>query len=159
MSVRRFGVEPDEIGELRRIRTALDVLIGDTFTSRNEPATGSVPTSKLYELAQLAKRMVKFRDLRGKNFDPSLFADPAWDILLEIFISDALQQRISVTAATLGAKVPSTTGLRWLQLLEKGGLVVRRADPLDSRRVHVSLSEAAFTKMRLLLEHPMAILS
>lgn len=142
--------------ELRRIRDTVDRLL-------NEGANGAVLdghdgtlSKSTQDLSRAVKRILRFRDLRNEVFEGHLFADPAWDMLLEIFMCDLTQQRISVSAACAGSRVPATTGLRWAKLLEKRGILIRRDDPLDSRRVHLSLSEEAFTKMRLLMEHRMA---
>ena len=98
------------------------------------------------------RSVLRFRDLRRNVFDDDIFADPAWDLLLDIFACDLSQQRMSVTAACHSARVPATTALRWIKVLEERGLVVRRSDPRDGRRVFVSLTEEAFTKMRILME-------
>ncbi|WP_114228794.1 hypothetical protein [Sphingomonas sediminicola] len=142
--------------ELRRIRDTVDRLLDERL--RGEPLDGpnSALSKSTLEIASTVKRILKFRDLRIEVFDAQLFADPAWDMLLEIFLCDLTQQRISVSAACAGGRVPPTTGLRWAKLLEKRGLIKRRNDPLDSRRVHLSLTEEAFTKMRILMEHRLA---
>lgn len=82
------------------------------------------------------------RRSRERFFDAELFADPAWDILLELYAAELGQQYLSVTSVCIGAAVPSTTALRWIGLLEKKRLIQRRADALDGRRVFLMLTEA-----------------
>jgi len=155
----RMNVERDVYAsELRRIRDTVDRLLDQRTAGggADDHADDGTLTRSTQDLARAVKRILRFRDLRNEMFAGQLFADPAWDMLLEIFLCDLTQQRISVSAACAGSRVPPTTGLRWARLLEKRGLITRRNDPLDSRRVHLSLSEEAFTKMRLLMEHRLA---
>ena len=98
------------------------------------------------------RRVLKARRVRQDFFGEDLFADPAWDILLEAYASQLLQQRTSVTALCNAAAVPATTALRWVRKLEEEGLLDRRQDPLDARRSWVELSNGANAKMRRYLE-------
>ena len=82
------------------------------------------------------------RRLRDKVFDdPEIFGEPAWDALLDIAQSEAKGQRLPVTSACIGSRAPSTTGLRWLKILEERGLVRREADVSDARRSFVRLTK------------------
>ena len=76
-----------------------------------------------------------------------IFSGSQRHILLDLFIAASERKTISVTSACIGAAVPSTTGLRWLKVLETEGLVVREHDPDDSRRINVRLTADAFIKM------------
>lgn len=88
----------------------------------------------------IAKLLVGMRRFRETTFEvEGLFGDPAWDILLEIFIAENIGKRLSVTGACIGAAAP-TTGLRWLRRLETEGLVMREHDGQDRRRIYVRLT-------------------
>lgn len=69
-----------------------------------------------------------------------LFADPAWDILLELFALRLEQRRIAVTSLCRVTDSPATTVLRWVAKLEAEKLIVRIPDPHDRRRSFVQLS-------------------
>ena len=88
------------------------------------------------------RTLLGLRRSRERFFDSELFADPAWDILLELYAAALGQRHLSVTSVCLGAAVPSTTALRWIRVLEKKGLIQRRADRLDGRRIFLLLTEA-----------------
>lgn len=90
--------------------------------------------------ASRIRAWLRARDKRTSFFGPDLFADPAWDILLELYLSHLEQQKVSVTSACVAARVPSTTGLRWLKTLEDRGIIHRSRDPLDGRRMFVALT-------------------
>lgn len=86
------------------------------------------------------QRHLKERRLRERFFEPGLFADPAWDMLLDLWIARASGRSVSISSLCIASAVPQTTALRWIERLATGGYVLRTADPRDARRRHVSLS-------------------
>ncbi|MEI9928036.1 MAG: MarR family winged helix-turn-helix transcriptional regulator [Sphingomonas sp.] len=94
-------------------------------------------------LASIARSCLRARRARDSLFPPGLLADPAWDMLLELFVADAEGRWLSVSDACAAARVPQTTGLRWVAQLERLDLVRRRADLHDARRSYVHLTVAA----------------
>jgi DNA-binding MarR family transcriptional regulator len=89
------------------------------------------------------RSIIRSRRLREEHFDRSLFADPAWDILLDLY-AGRLEGRLSyVTSACAASGVPTTTALRWIKVLEGAGLVARSADPTDARRARLALTDEA----------------
>ena len=93
------------------------------------------------------RAFIRARAQRQRFFGADLFADPAWDILLELYACELSQQRVSVSKLCFAVSVPTTTVLRWLALLERQGLIRRDDDPMDRRRVWVSLSSTGLDKM------------
>lgn len=91
--------------------------------------------------------LLKSRRARDQFFDSNLFADPAWDILLELYAAELGHQRMSISALCTASAVPATTALRWIKLLEKNGLLVRKDDPMDRRRTFIFLAPNAFDRM------------
>ena len=91
---------------------------------------------------------LRVRRARERFFGSELFADPAWDILLELYAAELGQQRITVSCLCVAAAVPATTALRWINSLVKKGLLERTNDPMDARRIFVSLSSGAFEAMQ-----------
>jgi hypothetical protein len=80
------------------------------------------------------------RRRRERFLAADLLGEPAWDILLDLFIAARRGRVVSTSSACVGANVPATTALRWLQVLHDRGLVDRFADKRDSRRTLVSIS-------------------
>lgn len=93
------------------------------------------------------RQVIKARRARELMLGPDLFADPAWDMLLEAYAADLAQARVSVTALCHCAAVPATTALRWLQKLEKDGWLAREKDPLDGRRAWIELTPCGWARM------------
>lgn len=83
------------------------------------------------------------RRLRERLLPAELFADPAWDVLLDLYASELEGQPVSISSACIAAAVPATTALRWLGRLEELGLTEREDDPHDSRRSFVRLTVQA----------------
>lgn len=107
--------------------------------------------------AKQLRLMLHSRALRRQHFDSDLFTNPAWDIMLELYTAALAQQRVSVSKCCVAANVPATTGLRHLSFLSERGLIVRCPDPLDRRRIFVSLSETGEAAMRSFLDATLQI--
>lgn len=135
-----------------RLSTLIDQIAGMAAEAGGTMAHGS-PTAHGQQAAQpasladLARRFYGQRRRRSRHLPAGLFGEPAWDILLDLFIAAEEGRRIPVTSACIAADVPATTGMRWLQVLENSELVERRADPADGRRTHVALTVAGYTAM------------
>ena len=96
----------------------------------------------------VVRAVIRARRLRARFFSEELFADPAWDMLLDLLQAEISQLRVPVSSLCIAAAVPATTALRWLKTLVQEGIFVRRADPHDGRRVFVELSEGASLGLR-----------
>ena len=88
------------------------------------------------------RKLIKARQLRARYLDGDLFADPAWDILLDLAAARAERVRVSVTSLCIAAGVPATTALRWIGQMVEADLLVRVSDPHDRRRAYVALADA-----------------
>lgn len=102
---------------------------------------------KRHLLSQVVNAAISERKRRLEHFSGDLFADPVWDMLLELFKAELGQYKLSVTSLCAAAGVPATTALRWLKAMEVEGLALRRVDSFDKRRNFVSLSQDASTSM------------
>lgn len=103
-------------------------------------------------LIQVARRLYDLRRRRDAIMDGGLFSEPAWDILLDLFVSHHDGRQLSVSAVCIGARAPSATALRYLTMLQDAGLVHRTRAETDGRRSHVQLSPTGRQRMVELLE-------
>ncbi|WP_040464606.1 hypothetical protein [Erythrobacter sp. NAP1] len=117
-----------------------------TFAASQPP---SLPNSQRASMPdpQLVRRMISARQARSKFFDGELFADPAWDMLLDLTAAKAEKQQVSVTSLCIAAEVPATTALRWIKQLVDTGVFLRVADPSDRRRAFIALSDQSSDAM------------
>ncbi len=98
-------------------------------------------------LKNLVRTIQRARQKRGDFMDTSHFADPAWDIMLDL-TSAALEGRsVPVLSASFAANVPVTTALRYVRLLVSSGMVKRWDDPTDKRRSLLALEDEALEGM------------
>ena len=96
---------------------------------------------------RLVRRIIRQRQLRARFFDAELFADPAWDMLLDLTAARAEHQRVSVTSLCIASGVPPTTALRWIGQMTEAGLFQRVEDEADRRRAFIALTDRASDAM------------
>ena len=134
--------------EVSRIASTLARLsTGPTAVARpteQPPIAGDVPQVSV----DTVRSVIRARRLRARYFQEEMFADPAWDMLLDLLQAEIAQHRVPVSSLCIAAAVPATTGLRWLKTMTQQGMFVRRADPHDGRRVFVELAPQASQSLR-----------
>ena len=121
---------------------------GDEFRAEGEAERKLIraPRAPLPD-PRLVRRIIRQRQLRTQFFGPELFADPAWDILLDLTAARAEHIRVSVTSLCIASGVPPTTALRWISQMIDAGLLERIEDDSDRRRAFIQLSEKAAEAM------------
>ncbi len=157
--------------EVRRLATTIDRLtrhgeLGATSDSAMEPAApyralrqnGAVRTEEQMPPANGAangteagstlghgeiRALLRARRLREQYLPPDLFADPAWDMILDLMAARLAGKRVSVSSLCIAASVPPTTALRWIRQLTERGVFSRIDDPADGRRVFIELTDDA----------------
>ncbi|AQA00225.1 hypothetical protein BWQ93_18490 [Sphingopyxis sp. QXT-31] len=102
--------------------------------------------------AKAVRRMLRQRRMREQHFPADLFADPAWDMLLDLYAAQLERHPVSVSSLCIAAAVPATTALRWIKTMTDAGLCLRKADPLDGRRIFIGLADATFEGMERYFE-------
>jgi DNA-binding MarR family transcriptional regulator len=133
--------------EVSRIAATLSRLsTGPTVQTQviQQPASPDVPAVS----AETVRSVIRARRLRARYFQEEMFADPAWDMLLDLLQAEIAHLRVPVSSLCIAAAVPATTALRWLKTMVSQGLFVRRADPHDGRRVFVELAPETSSALR-----------
>lgn len=161
---------PEQSAELREIASRLITLADRVRSAVNKPNNQSDATEKdsfrlsrtkhlgnnngahptlrpALPSAVLLRQIIHDRQARALFFDASLFADPAWDMLLDLTAARAEQARVSVTSLCIASGVPPTTALRWIGQLTDAGLLQRVADETDRRRAFIELTDRAADAM------------
>lgn len=135
MSNELFSIE-DELSALRERITALQeaVATGRALTNAQSRAV------RINDLCALASEELRERSRRAAHFPGTLFGEPAWDILLDLYVHACKGLEVSITSACLAAGVPPTTGLRWIGLLENEKYIARRPSERDRRAVILDLT-------------------
>jgi DNA-binding MarR family transcriptional regulator len=106
---------------------------------------GFVPGERTTERqhAKAVRRLLRQRRMREQYFPADLFADPAWDMLLDLYAARLEHQPVSVSSLCIAAAVPATTALRWIKTMTDAGMFVRQSDPQDGRRIFIALADSA----------------
>lgn len=101
------------------------------------------------EVANLAALMLAFRRMRTEEFPPTLFSEPGWDYLLELFVADAHGIRMTGRQIVERMDISSAVASRWLMHLTATGLVV--GDGSGDLDDELTLSGTALAKMERLI--------
>jgi hypothetical protein len=96
---------------------------------------------------RLVRKIIRQRQLRARFFEGDLFADPAWDMLLDLTAARVEHVRVSVTSLCIASGVPPTTALRWIGQMTDAGLLQRVDDETDRRRAFITLTDKAADAM------------
>jgi len=121
-------------------------------------STGPTPSARRDEIEperdapevsiETVRAVIRARRLRSRYFPEDMFADPAWDMLLDLLQAEIAKLRVPVSSLCIAAAVPATTALRWLKTMVQQGIFLRRADPHDGRRVFVELAPETSQALR-----------
>lgn len=101
---------------------------------------------------QQAISIYQFRRRRARLFgDAGLFGEPAYDILLDLYIALHQGRKVTISDACVAADVPCSTALRTIRMLEQHGLVRRIDDLKDRRRRYLLLEDLALATLNRML--------
>ena len=87
------------------------------------------------------RNLLRARRQRDDFFPSDLFAEPCWDMMLDLMAARLAGQQVSVSSLCAAAAVPPTTALRWIRMLTERGVFIRSADPADGRRIFIALAK------------------
>jgi DNA-binding MarR family transcriptional regulator len=105
----------------------------------------------LQDTTEVARAILQDRKRRGRIFNSGMFGEPAWELLLNLYVMDAEGPRLTIGRLIQVADCAQTTALRWLEYLQDQGLIVRREHPTDARTALVSLTDKAREALDLYL--------
>lgn len=103
------------------------------------------------DLVKVARSLYSDRRERDRFFSTGIFGEPAWDLLIDLFVAAQENRSVTTSSACIAAAVPATTALRWLDKLENEGLIQRRPDPNHARGTLVELTPRCHSRLADLL--------
>lgn len=121
-----------------------------TMEARAPIGGGDTDTEALVHLAQQEYASRRSREL---CFAANIFAEPAWDMLLDLYVQRHRGRAVSIHSLCIAAAVPATTALRWIRKLDQCGLVARARSAHDNRVIHVALTANGLAAMERYLRH------
>lgn len=87
------------------------------------------------------------RSRRAEYLPTELFAEPAWDILLELYAFELVGRCVTERELTERIPVPSTVSIRWLKMLDAQNLVTRTVDVVDRTQHQIELTSKALNAL------------
>jgi CheY-like chemotaxis protein len=132
--------------QISTVSHQLDRIVSLLEGQPNEPLIDLGPGT--HEIRSTLSTMIACRSLRARHLPGELFADPAWDILLDLMRAELAGEHVSVSSVCIAASVPMSTALRWVKQMTDAGLLKRWTDPRDRRRDLICLSDSASTSMK-----------
>jgi DNA-binding transcriptional ArsR family regulator len=133
----------------RRLRALSEEAAQLASSLAAQPAPHDAPRERRRQPSpeEALRLLVDLRRARFRHFPDAPFADPAWDMLLDLAAARLAGQKVSVSALCMSADLPPTTALRWVNALADAGLVLRVADRVDRRRVLVEMTPQGEQRM------------
>jgi predicted transcriptional regulator len=137
-----------DLHDARRLLSLLSS--GETKVLIEPPELGSSTRIKAHVLQRHAREILANRKRRHDIFGRAIFGEPAWEMLLLLYVAEAgRRQTISRLAELAGAS--KSTGLRWVDYLEGQGLIRRESHPTDKRAAFVELTDKGKDALELYL--------
>jgi DNA-binding MarR family transcriptional regulator len=102
-------------------------------------------------LVRVAEAVLEDRRRRSEIFNPAMFGEPAWELLLTLFVMDEQGPRLTIGRLSQAAGAKLTTALRWLEYLEDQDLIRREQHPNDARTAFIQLTDKAREALRVYL--------
>ena len=100
-----------------------------------------------------AKSILKLRAQRDTYFDADLFGEPIWDMLLDLFVAHMEGTTITTTSLCIASRVPQTTALRYISVMQEKRLIVSRKNEDDARMRILELTPQALGALNQYFDH------
>jgi DNA-binding MarR family transcriptional regulator len=114
----------------------------DQLSDLKQPASPRNPNNDPEQLIALARNSIRARRIRKGSLPGEMFGEPAWDMLLTLYVGSQSGARQTVSNLSRSSGSSPTTALRWIDYLEGQAFVARRASPTDRRITYVDLTDA-----------------
>jgi DNA-binding MarR family transcriptional regulator len=102
--------------------------------------------------AATVKEWKRVRMRRNSVMETTIFRDPAWDMLLDLYSAEQEGKRLTVSQLCYGSGVAIATALRHIDRMVQANLLERRENVSDHRSTIVSLTPAAKAKFERFLD-------
>lgn len=140
---------------------AVSQLLGQLI-DRSKAQTGEAAAAAQPDPDHAAKRVALARAIRrarlrrANHVSKAMLGEPAWDMLLALYIGDRDGPRLSVGRLAMLSGAPMTTALRWIDYLAKERFITRHAHPTDRRSEIIELTDRARSAMEQYLSETLA---
>lgn len=123
-------------GDFAALKRILACLAGD------DPGQTAAPDESAGR--RVAEIMFNMRQARAQIFPASMFNEPAWDMLMALYVAHEVSAAADLARWT---HTPLTTAMRWIEYLESHKLIVRESSPADRRAHMIRLTDQGRANM------------
>jgi len=113
--------------------------LGDAFGGLFTTEASTSVAADRRALVAKARLVLGSRLAREQYFHRDLFGEPAWEILLALYVIEDSGARFTISKLAECIHAPLSTVVRWVKTLEEQSLVSRSNHPTDRRIVFVRL--------------------
>lgn len=131
----------DDFATLKRILSTLSADGGSSDDAADSPRR------------RVAEIMFNMRKSRSGLFPASMFNEPAWDMLMALYVAHEVSAAADLARST---NTPITTAMRWIEYLEAHKLIVREASSADRRAHLIRLTDLGRSNMDALFSDVIA---
>jgi DNA-binding MarR family transcriptional regulator len=110
-------------------------------------ALTAVISGEIVGLRAVAERLYDERRRRDARFPPGLFGEPAWDLLLALFVAYEDGRDLTLPEAYAAARIDPAEGPALVEKLTAAGLVTERRTRQDRRRIGLGLTDLAVDRL------------
>ena len=148
-----YGTDPSALSALDEMQGLLDRLRSTIGLAAGSPGgtADADRQSEEEELADAARRIIRRREARRKFLPEGYFEEPAYNILLDLYVATADGRTVYVNDACIASNTPTSTALRWISILVRDGFAARLRDEKDARRTILSITPAGRDAISALL--------
>ena len=136
------NVSQSDMAALKRILNSLDESFGKASNDHR-----AIHACESREAIVLARRLKSARDGRSRLFQQDLFGEPAWDMMLALYIARGEGYRLSISELSHRSGVSATTALRWINIIIDLGLARRIPNTLDARSAFIESTDLLSARM------------
>ena len=149
-------LDSHDLEEAKRLLELLSSAQNGAIGSDRPANSTSEAIGRRASLLDGARRALADRQRRLATFGKAMFGEPAWDILLWLYV---LQFGERPTIGRLGelAGTSKSTALRWIDYLESQTWISRASHPTDKRSVFIDLTDSGRAAMELYLTETVAV--
>lgn len=141
-------VTATQVHHLMRQAGAAEARLGASgFTLRSgvEPQDGEAVARACRNAETVLRRRILRKQLVGST---ELFGEPAWDMLLDLFIHDCKGHQLSMSSLCATAGIPISSAMKLVQRLCEAGILERTPDIFDGRRTLMKIAPEVAHRLR-----------
>ena len=133
MPTRTIELSAEELASAKRLLSILT-------SSDREPPAGQQGAAQI-KLLTIARASLAVRKRRSEYLHPAMLGEPAYDMLLALYVEEAEGQELTPSRLAEVASVAQSSATRWIEYLISKQLVHRRPHPKHRRASVITLSD------------------